>query len=97
MVWMMKESLIEHYKELNSEFGINENTNGEPIVIGCNYHTTWQSHKDMRFILSDMMYKNGKLRAVLKTRRTKNMFTSDLDDLIFITTKHNIQKSKLLK
>ena len=86
---------IEHWKQLNLEFGELTNGNNEPIVIGCNYHTKWQSHRNMRFTLWDIMYKNGIPKAVLKTWRTKNIFTTDLDDLIFITTKHNIEKSKL--
>ena len=31
-----------------------KNTEGEIIVIGCNYHTTWQSNKSMRFVLSEV-------------------------------------------
>lgn len=41
-----------------------------PIIIGCNYHTTWQSHKAMRFVLAEI--KGDKAR--LYTRRTKKIF-----------------------
>ena len=89
---------VEYWKELNSEIGNLQNSNGNPLVIGCNYHTTWQSNKKMRFVLTDIIQStNGGLKAVLKTRTTLNMFTANLDDLIFINTKHNIEKSKLYK
>lgn len=62
------------------------------IKIGCNYHTTWQSDKAMRFILVEI--KDNKAR--LQTRNTKKDFWTDIEDLIFIQTKHNINKSKRL-
>ena len=62
------------------------------IKIGCNYHTTWQSDKAMRFILVEI--KDNKVR--LQTRNTKKDFWTDIEDLIFIQTKHNINKSKRL-
>lgn len=62
------------------------------IKIGCNYHTTWQLNKAMRFILVEM--KDNKAR--LQTRNTKKDFWTNIEDLIFIQTKHNINKSKRL-
>lgn len=66
-----------------------------PIIIGCNYHTTWQKHKAMRFVLKEV---SGN-KARLITRNTEKDFWTNLDSLIFITTSHNIQKGyqKLLK
>lgn len=66
-----------------------------PIIIGCNYHTTWQKHKAMRFVLREV---NGN-KARLITRNTEKDFWTDLGSLIFITTSHNIQKGyrRLLK
>ena len=65
------------------------NDNGELIVIGCNYHTTWQSHKQMRFVL---VHINGN-HAVLKTRNTRKCFTTSINDLIFIKSKYNKSKA----
>lgn len=45
----------------------------------------------MRFVLVEI--KND--RALLKTRRTKKIFWTALEDLIFINSKHN--RSKALK
>jgi len=59
------------------------------LVIGCNYHTTWQSHRNMRFILTEL--KGDK--AKLKTRNTMREFWTNTSDLIFITTTHNTQKA----
>lgn len=59
------------------------------IVIGCNYHTTWQSHRAMRFVLAEI---SGN-RARLKTRETGKDFWTDISDLIFIQTPHNIKKA----
>ena len=61
-------------------------------VIGCNYHTTWQSNKEMRFILAEI--KGDKAR--LKTRRTKKVFWCDVKDLIFIDSFHNRKKAQNL-
>ena len=64
--------------------------NSKTIVVGCNYHTTWQSHKAMRFVLIEV---NGD-KARLTSRNTKKTFWTDVKDLIFITSQHNIQKAK---
>lgn len=65
----------------------------EPIMIGCNYHTTWQSNKGMRFVLSGI---EGN-KAILTTRTTKRKFKTDVKDLIFIKSEHNVKKfNKLL-
>ena len=61
-----------------------------PIIVGCNYHTTWQSHKAMRFKLVCTLNN----RAHLKTTRTNKDFWTDVSDLIFITSTHNIQKAR---
>jgi hypothetical protein len=60
-----------------------------PIIIGCNYHTTWQSHRAMRFVLCE--FKGD--RARLKTRETERDFWTNISDLIFITTNHNMYKA----
>lgn len=62
------------------------------LVIGCNYHTTWQSNKAMRFVLVEI--KGDKAR--LQTRNTKKDFWTNTNDLIFIETKHNKQKANNL-
>jgi len=62
------------------------------IVIGCNYHTTWQKHKAMRFVLAEV--KGNKAR--LQTRTSRRDFWTDLKDLIFIESGHNIRKAKRL-
>lgn len=61
-----------------------------PIVIGCNYHTTWQSDPKMRFILAEVIDQ----KARLITRRTKKSFWTNVEDLIFIRSEHNIKKAK---
>lgn len=53
---------------------------GTKIVIGCNYHTKWQSHKAMRFVLKEI---NGNT-AILTTRTTGKTFKTNISDLIFI-------------
>lgn len=63
-----------------------------PLIIGCNYHTIWQSNKQMRFVLAEIC--NDKVRLI--TRTTKKSFWTDKSDLIFIRTKHNINKAKKL-
>ncbi len=60
----------------------------KPLIKGCNYHTTWQSHKAMRFVLSEV---NGET-ATLHTRTTGKRFTTNVSDLIFIKSPHNIVK-----
>ncbi len=62
------------------------------LVVGCNYHTTWQSHPAMRFILAEL--KDGKAR--LQTRNSKKDFWTNADDLIFIESSHNIRKADSL-
>lgn len=59
------------------------------LVIGCNYHTTWQRNKGMRFVLSEI--KGDKVR--LTTRNTGKDFWTNAADLIFIETKHNKNKA----
>lgn len=64
------------------------------LIIGCNYHTTWQSRKSMRFVLKEL---SGD-KARLITRNTGKDFWTKMDDLIFIMTDYNIAKArKLLK
>lgn len=55
------------------------------LIIGCNYHTTWQSHPAMRFVLVEI--KGDKAR--LRTRASKKDFWTDVKDLIFIDTNYN--------
>lgn len=62
------------------------------LVIGCNYHTKWQSNKAMRFVLAEI--KDDKAR--LYTRRTKRSFWTNVSDLIFIETDHNKSKAERL-
>lgn len=69
------------------------NTIGSLLVIGCNYHTTWQKHRSMRFILTEI--KGEKAR--LQTRGTKKDFWTDIDDLIFIESGYNKQKAQELR
>lgn len=62
------------------------------LVIGCNYHTTWQAHKAMRFVLSEI---NGD-KVRLSTRTTGKSFWTDKSSLIEIDSKHNRNKKKRL-
>lgn len=62
------------------------------IVIGCNYHTKWQSNKSMRFVLKEV--KGDKARLI--TRNTGRDFWTNVSDLIFITSGYNISKAKEL-
>lgn len=64
----------------------------DKLVIGCNYHTKWQKNKAMRFVLKEV--KGNKARLV--TRTTNRDFWTDISDLIFITSKHNISKAEKL-
>ncbi len=65
----------------------------QKIVIGCNYHLTWQSNKAMRFVLKEI--KEDKAR--METRRTGKSFWTNVSDLIFITTDHNKKKANRLE
>lgn len=65
----------------------------QQLVIGCNYHLSWQSHKAMRFVLVEI--KGDKAR--LKTRTSKKDFWTNTKDLIFIDTNYNKNKAKNLK
>ncbi len=62
------------------------------LIPGCNYHTTWQSHPGMRFVLVST---DGE-SAILKTRVSDKLFTTKASDLIFIETEHNINKAERL-
>lgn len=71
-----------------------ENNNNPTIIqIGCNYHSKWQSNKAMRFILKEI--KGNKARLI--TRNTGKDFWTNIDDLIFITSRHNTKKAERLK
>jgi hypothetical protein len=59
------------------------------IVIGCNYHTTWQKYAGMRFVLVSV---NG-TKARLKTRKSDADFETNISDLIFIDSDHNKRKA----
>ena len=63
------------------------------LIIGCNYHTKWQSNPAMRFILKEI--KGDKAR--LATRVSKKDFWTDVSDLIFIETSYNKNKAERLK
>jgi len=63
------------------------------LQVGCNYHTTWQNHRSMRFVLVEI--KGEKAR--LKTRSTGKDFWTDVKDLIFISTNYNKNKAKRLE
>ena len=64
----------------------------QQLIVGCNYHTTWQSHSAMRFVLVEV--KGDKAR--LKTRASRKDFWTDIKDLIFIDTNYNRNKGKRL-
>jgi hypothetical protein len=59
------------------------------IQIGCNYHTKWQSHPAMRFVLKEI--KGDKAR--LQTRASKKDFWTNISDLIFIESNYNKNKA----
>lgn len=63
-----------------------------PIIIGCNYHTVWQSNKSMRFVLIEIY--NDK--AKLMTRTSRKNFWTNVSDLIYIHTNHNNKKAREL-
>jgi hypothetical protein len=67
-------------------------TNENIIVVGCNYHTTWQSDKRMRFVLKEVVGQ----KARLATRHTRKDFWTNVSDLIFIQTGYNKTKAKEL-
>lgn len=71
---------------------IDFNKTPNPIIIGCNYHTSWQKYAGMRFVLSEI--NNDKAR--LETRTTKKSFWTDISDLIFISSEHNRKKANQL-
>jgi len=64
------------------------------LQIECNYHTTWQSKKSMRFVLVELI---GDGRAVLATRTTNKRFTTKVSDLIFIKSEYNFKKARKLR
>jgi hypothetical protein len=70
-----------------------KNSNNQKIVIGCNYKTTWQNAKSMRFVLTEVAGE----RARLQTRSSGKDFWTDLKDLIFIPSGYNIDKAKELR
>jgi len=77
------------FKKMNRNSPIYSVT-GELLVVGCNYHTTWQKHRNMRFVLTEL--KGNKAR--LQTRNTRRNFWTDTKDLIFINSSHNKNKAK---
>ena len=86
--------LKDKWKVMNADSSLpTHNVIGSLIVIGCDYHTTWQSNKQMRFVLTDV--KGG--RARLQTRRSRKTFWTDLKDLVFIDTNYNKIKAKELR
>ncbi len=86
--------LKDRWKVLNADTSLpTHNTIGEPIVIGCNYHATWQSNKQMRFVLTEV--KGDKAR--LQTRRSQKNFWTDLKYLVFIDSNYNKSKAKELR
>ncbi len=60
------------------------------LVVGCNYHTTWQNHSAMRFVLKEVR----ESKARLYTRVTKKEFWTDVKDLIFILSPTNVRKAR---
>ena len=69
------------------------NNKGVLLVIGANYHTTWQTYKGMRFVLHEIDGNNVKL----KTRTTNKCFNCNANDLLLITSSYNLSKIKRLK
>lgn len=59
------------------------------IVIGCNYHTKWQTKPQMRFVL-EYVFED---RAKISTKTTGKCFWTNISDLIFILSDHNIKKA----
>jgi hypothetical protein len=66
------------------------NSKGHILVLGCNYHLTWQREKKMRFVLDEI----SKGKATMITRMSKRRFFTNIDDLIFIGSVHNKRKAK---
>jgi hypothetical protein len=77
------------YRDRNKNVRLRRNSSGEYLVLGCNYHTTWQKHKAMRFVLHAI---DGR-RATMRTRSTRSKFETNIDDLIFIKSEHNRDKA----
>ncbi len=69
------------------------NKHNQWIVCGCNYHTTWQSKRQMRFVLVGVIGNT----AYLCTRITHRSFTTSLDDLVNIDTEYNRKKANELR
>ena len=83
----------EKWKEENANSNFPKyNSSGNLLVIGCNYHTTWQSHKSMRFVLTEI---KG-TKAQLQTRYSRKNFWTNVDDLLFIESSYNKQKAREL-
>lgn len=84
----------DRWKELNKDENLPlKNVNGEFVVIGCNYKTTWQNNNSMRFVLTEV--KGDKAR--LQTRATRKNFWTDLKDIVFIKSGYNKDKAKELR
>ena len=62
------------------------------IQIGCNYQTTWQKNKSIRFVLAEI--KGNKARLI--TRKTNKDFWTDISTLVFIETSYNKNKANKL-
>lgn len=69
-----------------------QNLTTSTLIVGCNYHTKWQKHKAMRFVLKEI--KGDKARLI--TRTSNKDFWTNISDLIFIFSKHNIKKATSL-
>ena len=63
------------------------------IVVGCNYHTKWQTNKAMRFVLVGVVGD----KARLKTRGSGKDFWTNLSDIVFIDSKYNKQKAEKIE
>lgn len=66
------------------------NITGQLLIIGCNYHTTWQTYPNMRFVLTELKGDSARLQ----TRNTRKDFWTSTNDLIFIKSNHNKNKAK---
>lgn len=60
----------------------------QSLIVGCNYHTTWQSNKRMRFTLKSVMGD----KCILNSNNSGN-FESQTNSLRFIMSEHNKQKA----
>jgi len=65
------------------------------LILGCNYHTTWQSKPAMRFVLKKISFEGDE--AFLVTRTTGKSFWTPVSDLIFIESVHNLKKIENFK